>query len=197
MQATRTRINFDCSNELVTEAKKLALEKGTSLSSLAAEALHTFVDNSAMVKLARPNGKESKRARQARFLAAIAEVFHLSTSCRATGIDQAEVREWLTDADFTEKYQESMEEYVEGVEEKLVALGEGKARGQVLALIAFLNSHHPAYGRLKIEQISKLMGAFIDRCFDCIRVELGDETGNALVKKLKQEADLRLSVLTQ
>lgn len=192
----RTRIAFDAPTKLVDRAKNLAERLDSTVAEVAREAFQKLVDAYEAAKVA-PKGRESKAKRQARFLEAVELKFSLSASCRAAEISKDEAKEWLRDPVFADRFLDAKESYVEAVEEKLVELGEGKAKGQVLALIAFLNSNNPNYGRLKIEQVSKMMGSFIDRAYDVVRAELGNETGEAIVRKLKQEADLRLSVLTQ
>lgn len=192
----RTRIAFDAPTKLVNRAKKIAERLDSTVAEVARDAFQRLIDAEDVSKVA-PKGRESKVKRQARFLEAVELKFSLSGSCRAAEIPKDEAKEWLKDPQFADKFLDAKEAYVETIEEKLVELGEGKSKGQVLALIAFLNSNNPNYGRLKIEQVSKMMGSFIDRAYDVVRTELGNETGEAIVRKLKQEADLRLSVLTQ
>ncbi len=190
---------FDCASDLAEQARTLAASRGVPLAHVALEALQALLAaekaRTEAVQFA-PRAKESKEARQARFLEAIEARWGIAAACKVTEIPRKTVKEWLQNPAFVDRYLESKAVYAEEVEIGLLKLGLGVSKGQVLALITWLNANCPQYGRVRIEAIARRMETFIDKCYALIRADLGDKTGEAIVKKLREEADLQLSGLT-
>ena len=195
----RVRVAFDASSEVAEQARALAASRGVPLAHVALEALQTLLAaekaKTQAVQFA-PRVRESEKARQTRFLEAIEEEGGIAAASRLTEIPRKTVKQWMTDPNFVDRYLDSKAAYAESVEVDLLKLGRGVTKGQVLALITWLNANSPQYGRVRIETIARRMETFIDKCYGLIRADLGEKTGEAIVKKLREEADLQLSGLT-
>ena len=200
-KATRTRIAFDVDTTTAEAAKTLAVQRGMKLAHLASEALQDHLSTweaETLKASVAPAGdkRETKAQRQARFLDALEQVVGPNKACKLTEIPRKEVREWMTDKGFEERYLDAKEAFVETQEEALLDLSQGRLKGQVVGQITFMNSNDARYGRVKVETVNRFMAVFISDCYERIRVKLGDETGDAVVKDIRELADLRLSLLT-
>lgn len=192
----RVRIAFEVSEDTAAAYRVEAAKLGISLAELArqamAEKLDRLVEESEEALFAKPP-RDTKARKQERFLRALERRFFVVGACRLAKVDRREVKGWLEDEEFGELFTEAKEAFIESVERKLLRVGAGKLKGQVIALLSFLNAHHPSYGRLRVEQITRLLGPLIESFYDVIREMAGDKLGDAIVKRLRELAEKKLA----
>ena len=195
-QAPRVRITFDCSEDDAAQYRVEAAKLGIPMAELArramAEKIEALQAASEESVFAKPQ-RDTKAKKQERFLRALERRYFVVAACRLAKVNRAEVRGWMADEEFAELFTEAQEAFVESVESKLLRVGAGKMKGQVIALLSFLNAHHPSYGRLRVEQISRLVGPLIESFYDVIREMAGEKLGEAIVKRLRELAEKKLA----
>ena len=125
-------------------------------------------------------------------MAAVEKYFTPIRACKRTKIDRAEVSKWLDKPEFEDALSEAQEAFVESVEWSLLKLGK---RGAILALLAFLNAHNPKYGRLRYEAVIRFLGPLLERIYNEIRADLGEQ-GETLCAKIRELAEKALSTLS-
>lgn len=194
--APRTRITFDVGPDDVAIYRVEAAKLGISMSELARRALAEHIDalqsTSEESVFAKP-ARDTKARKQERFLRALERRYFVVAACRLAKVDRREVKQWMADEEFGEAFTEAQEAFVESVESKLLRVGAGKIKGQVIALLSFLNAHHPSYGRLRVEQIARLVGPLIESFYDVVREMAGEKLGEAIVKRLRELAEKKLA----
>jgi len=192
----RVRIAFDVSEDDAATYRVEAAKLGISVAELArramAEKLDALQAASEEGQFAKPQ-RDTKARKQERFLRALERRYFVVAACRLAKVERREVKAWLEDEEFAAAFDESKAAFIEGVEAKLLRVGAGKMKGQVIALLSFLNAHHPSYGRLRVEQISRLVGPLIESFYDVIREMAGDKLGESIVKRLRELAEKKLA----
>lgn len=195
-QPTRVRITFEVDADTAALYRVEAAKLGIPVAELARQAMAEKLDalhaESEEGQFAKPV-RDTKARKQERFLRALERRYFVVGACRLAKVDRREVRTWMDDPDFEELFTEAQEAFIEGVERKLLRVGAGKMKGQVIALLSFLNAHHPSYGRLRVEQISRLVGPLIENFYDVIREMAGEKLGEAIVKRLRELAEKKLA----
>jgi hypothetical protein len=140
--------------------------------------------------------RESKKDRQKRFLIAVEEKFGLVSAAKLAEISRSDVTEWMRNQAFADAVECAQEAYTEGIEQTLLDMAAGRVKGQFMPLIAWLNAHHPQYGRIKGEVIARILGPMMERFYK-LSVEIaGEETGEAINRKMREVAEGKLSELT-
>lgn len=96
------------------------------------------------------------------------ELYNLAPVAQALGVRRQTLAEWEhADPEFGDLLDEARELHVHQVEHELLRIGMGlreKAdKAAVTALLAWLNAHHPGYGRIRTETIMRVMGPLVDR----------------------------------
>jgi len=178
--------------EIEQPLRQLAADKRSTLAGVAREAILAHIKAEEAKAFAPPEKPESLSKRQERFLAAVEKYFTPIRACKRTKISRSEVAKWLEDPTFEDRFSDAQEAFVEFVEWKLLDLGK---RGAILALLSFLNAHHPKYGRLRYEAVIRFLGPLLERIYNEIRSELGEQ-GETLCGKIRELADKALSSLS-
>lgn len=75
----------------------------------------------------------------------------------------------------------------------LLALGAGSNKGQVLAYLSFLNAHHPEFGRIKAEQLARILSPLIKRFYAAVMLEAGEKIGARIKLRMEEIAEARLA----
>lgn len=197
----RVRITFEVPPDLAARARAAAAEDCQSLAGFCRAALIEQLekkdDQAEMDQLAPTAEREKPAQAQARFLLAVERHFFVSEACRLSGIGRDQVRKWLAKPAFEERFCEAQECFIEWVESKLLRMGLGRIKGSVVALMAWLNAHHPEYGRIKVEMLSKVLGPIIERFYDVARKLAGDQLGETLARELREIAEKKMAEYSQ
>lgn len=192
----RARIAFDVGEDDAAAYRVEAAKLGISVAELARQAMADKMDAlhaaSEESQFAKPQ-RDTKARKQDRFLRAVERRYFVVAACRLAKVDRREVKSWIEDDEFSSAFDESKAAFIESVESKLLRVGAGKMKGQVIALLSFLNAHHPSYGRLRVEQISRLVGPLIESFYDVIREMAGEKLGESIVKRLRELAEKKLA----
>lgn len=111
-------------------------------------------------------------------LPAAVEAHHaLPLAAEALGVDLAVVLGWLDeDPELSRRVDEARWKHVLGVQARLLALGRGEAKGQRQALQAFLEAHHPAFGRVKAELVRRQLRPWCAKVVRLLTEVLGVDT---------------------
>lgn len=144
-------------------------------------------------KKKKPAGKQAKRAE---YLAAVRDVFGPHLAAERVGVSSLEVDQWAEDENFAREFEAAQMAWLELLEQALADVGRGAAKGNASALTAVLAARHPDYGRIKLEQLLRLVGPTFEDIYDAVREMAGDKLGESIVKKLREIADRRFSNLT-
>lgn len=195
-QGPRVRITFEVDADTAALYRVEAAKLGIPVAELARQAMAEKLDalqaESEEGQFVKPV-RDTKARKQDRFLRALERRFFVVSACRLAKVDRREVKTWMAEDEFSELFTESQEAFIESVERKLLRVGAGKMKGQVIALLSFLNAHHPSYGRLRVEQISRLVGPLIESFYDVIREMAGEKLGESIVKRLRELAEKKLA----
>lgn len=141
----------------------------------------------------KPAGKTAKRAE---YLAVVREVFGPHLAAERVGVSTAEVDEWSKDEEFAAEFEAAQMVWLEQLEQALADVGRGATKGNASALGAILSARHPDYGRLKLEQLLRLVGPTFEDIYDTVREMAGDKLGETIVRKCRDIADRRFSNIT-
>ncbi len=151
-----------------------------------------------------PDSKVDRRAKKARVLEAVEEHFHLAVACKEANVDRAEVYKLMAeDLEFSEAIGEAQHVFIDGVEAVLLRCAKGKlklTKAAVTALIAFLNAHHYAWGRVKVEFLNRVINPLMDLLLRILADELGPAGADTLKRvadKFAREKELRLAAFSE
>lgn len=108
---------------------------------------------------------------KAKFLRALERNYNMTPSAREAGISASTLYRWIkSDPEFASQIEASREMRMHVIEEHLLKLGFGMQdedgrpyKGNPVALLAWLNAHHPNYGRIRTEILNRLLGSFVER----------------------------------
>ena len=170
---------------------------GKSMGEVIRKGVFEMFEREDQAKLAPPTKKrETLKQRQERFLKALANQFHVSHTCEFTGIPLADVKAWQEDENFLDKVAESQEHYIESIEKELVNLSRQSSKKNPLPLITFLNSHHPAYGRLKGEILAKVIGVLIGKFHKAVEQFTAPEVAAQIHDRMREIAARKVGEFT-
>lgn len=137
---------------------------------------------------------------KAAILNLLEEHYNIAPAARALGISPARVYAWMNeDQEFAQQAQAAREMRVNTVEDTLLKIAIGSrgtmSKGQITALLAWLNAHHPAYGRIRAEVLARILGPVMDQIMEVaagyleqdalgrLRVSLGEVIHRAALRK--------------
>lgn len=105
------------------------------------------------------------------FLKAIERHYNLAPAAREVGVDRSTIYDWMRhDEAFANSVEAAREMRIHTVEGHLLAIGLGlqgtKSNGQITALLAWLNAHHPGYGRIRAEVLARVLGPVMDKVIE-------------------------------
>lgn len=120
--------------------------------------------------------KKDRRSKRARAVEAVRRHFNLEPAAEELGVSRAQLLAWCDeDPAFAELVEDAQAAFVAGVEAELIEIGRGLKKGNVKALTAFLEAHHPTkYGRLKLEILLRVLDPIIEGLLKELRVEFAD-----------------------
>ena len=177
---------------VATECKK----RGISRRQLIKLALNAYKLSGALPEPAKKKRPAGQTAKKAEYLAAVREVFGPHLAADKAGVSSQEVDQWAEDEEFTREFEAAQMAWLEELEQALANVGRGAAKGNASALTAVLAARHPDYGRIKLEQLLRLVGPTFEDIYDAVRELAGDKLGETIVKRLREIADRRFSNLT-
>lgn len=201
----RTRITFEVDDPTSEQVRAAAAGLKGGMGEYVRALLLAHLDAEHMEELQSslgpppPGVEETPIARRSRFLEALEELFAISRACRVTQIPNREVQTWLAEEDreFACQARFAQEAHIESVEAQLVAVGLGRIKGNVLALIAFLNAHHKAYGRQKVEAFAQFIGKVIEEFYEIAIQEAGQAVGERLIARFKERGEAILAKFSE
>lgn len=181
------RFELHLPEELVKRIKTEAVATGVTSS---AWALQVFL---AAFEAQKPAlVKERPSDPQIAFLEQVAENYHIGVAAGKAGVSIEQAQEWLAACpELQEQVGTCQEMYIEKVEQRLLAIGFGEAKGNWGALIAFLNAHHPQHG-LKGELMSRILGDVIEQFYSVVVDQVGEDLANSIKALLKETAEKKL-----
>lgn len=120
--------------------------------------------------------KKDRRPRKVRVLEAVREKFNLDPAAEAVGVSRQQIVEWCeADPEYAAMVEDAQTAFIADIEINLVAIGLGLKRGNIKALIAFLEAHHPTkYGRLKLEVMLRCLDPILESVMREFREEFSD-----------------------
>lgn len=199
-RSDRVRITFEVDKARGEEVKAAAATAGLTISEFTRRILFQHLDREIQAEmelaLGPPAGPESDEARKARFLEAVETKFSIAAATKLAALDRAQVRSWMSSPDFVDLVRQAQEAFIEQVEASLLDVGRGRIKGQFMALVIFLNAHHPHYGRVRIETLARILGPTMERFYKIVREECGQQA-EKVIERLRQVADQRLSEFSE
>lgn len=177
---------------VTAECKK----RGISRRQIIKLALTAFKNSGALPEITAKKKPAGKQAKRAEYLAAVRDVFGPHLAAERVGVSSLEVDQWAEDESFAREFEAAQMAWLELLEQALADVGRGAAKGNASALTAVLAARHPDYGRIKLEQLLRLVGPTFEDIYDAVREMAGDKLGESIVKKLRDIADRRFSNLT-
>lgn len=143
-----------------------------------------------------PTGKKLKgdAGLKATFLEKVRLKFGLGLAAQEAGLEWRQVEAWQEkDERFDEDVDAAQKVYLQTIEQELIEIGKGAKKGVAGALATFLAAHHPAYGRIKIEFLNKIIGPLIEGFYNIIREMAGEQLGERIVTRLRELAQRKLA----
>lgn len=132
-----------------------------------------------------PKTLRTDGAKQVAFLDYIANRWSHAGAVVDLGLKPKEVEGWFLKDDFKLRYNYAQRIYVDSIERKLIQLGEGMLKGgNALGFITFLNAHHPGYGRLRREQINRIITQSVKKFMGLLERDLGPAHKDTLKRTL-------------
>lgn len=111
------------------------------------------------------------------FVRKMRECFSLEASAAALGIDPDDANAWLsTDPELYRRAVQAQQAYIAEIENLVVLIGKGMKTGNRQALLAFLEAHHPFYGRVKAEVVRRQLRSWVDQVVVALRDCVGADT---------------------
>lgn len=176
--------------------EKVAKHEDVSVS----EAVRRIVERARSEEWERVADKPDRRSRRKKFFEAIGEVFEEPLAAERAGISRVELQEWMADPGFSEELEWHKDIFIAKQQLDLLKLGKGTMKGQALGILGFLNSHHYAYGRVKVEFLRRIVDPLIQELLDLVTEEMGDGQSDAverIAKKFSVIKELALSVFSE
>jgi hypothetical protein len=150
----------------------------------------------------KPKIKAKKlRFKRDRFLEAVRHCFHARRSMEAAGVTEKEVEKWTAKdpAGFKHAFKEAQRDFVENMEWMTIECARGErtiSKQGMTGLIAFLNNHHPSWGRVKIELLSKIFQPIFDSLLKIVRDTVDDTTYKQISEKFNRQKTLHFSAFS-
>ncbi|MHB1955048.1 MAG: hypothetical protein ACYCOU_15025 [Sulfobacillus sp.] len=133
---------------------------------------------------------------KAKVLIAFEQCFTPQRALRRVGVPRYRFEEWVaTDGQFSAGVALAQQVFIEKMEGDLIDLG--RCRGtkydeygkeNFTALMAFLNAHHFAYGRIRAELLERMLIPFVDQVMQIVTEAVPTDTANALRAELYSAA---------
>lgn len=181
--------------EIGPELKKWFIEQAKSeaidTNDLVRRALSEY-----QAEASKEGGRSRKRDLKERFLEQLELEWGVWSAAKTAKVPASEVRVWLQDPDFATEVNHRQQLYVEGVEQHMLAMARGTAKGCFASTIGFLNSHHANYGRVKGEFLAKFLTPLLNRLQKIVAEKVGDSNAREIMLAFQAEADSRLAQFT-
>lgn len=145
--------------------------------------------------------KEEKKAKrkgtpQEQYLQELEDRWGLWSCAKAVGVSRGEVKAWLNDPEFATNVSDAQSEYIEKREQVLINMADGTCFGQFNAAIAFLNAHHPQYGRVKGEFLNKFIAPLLNSIQKILAELTNEDTAARVMEALRNDAECRIAQFT-
>ena len=132
-------------------------------------------------------GKPETVERKTNLLRALEIHFTISEACRIAAVSTATYYEWLeNDPIFRDYAQTAQAAVVDRMESRLLEIGQ---KGNITALLAFLNAHHPHYGRIKYEILERMLLPWIDEVLKIVATHVPAAAVQSLRDELLRSAE--------
>ncbi len=139
-----------------------------------------------------PPPKPHPRTKKGRFLAYVEEHWSFASAVVELKLSIEEVTGWLQDRNFLSQYHLAQRIYLDKIEKRLIEQGDGSRKGYVLGYVTFLNAHHPGYGRLRREQINRILARIVKKMMKLLETELGPG-GRDQVKRISDKLNAHIT----
>lgn len=142
--------------------------------------------------------KKTKRkgTPQEQYLQELEDRWGLWSCAKAVGVSRTDVKTWLNNPEFAMNVSDAQSEYIEKREQVLINMADGTCFGQFNAAIAFLNAHHPQYGRVKGEFLNKFIAPLLNSIQKIIAELTNEETAARVMESLRNDAECRIAQFT-
>lgn len=182
-KAERNRITVCLTPTLLGKVEREAAARGISCSEVLRQAFEDSLQGAtaaaARARAPQPAEDEAERLEPTpeNFVRKMRELFSLEASATALGLDPDEANAWLsTNPELYRRAVQAQQSYIAEIENLVVAIGKGAARGDRQALLAFLEAHHPFYGRVKAEVVRRQLRSWVDQVVSTLRECVGADT---------------------
>ena len=111
------------------------------------------------------------------FIRKMRELFSLEAASAALELDPDQANAWLaTDPELYRRAVQAQQAYIAEIEQLVVSIGKAAKIGDRQALLAFLEAHHPFYGRVKAEVVRRQLRSWVDQVVSALRECVGADT---------------------
>lgn len=108
------------------------------------------------------------------FVRKMRDLFSLEAAAASLDLDPDQANAWLaTDPELYRRAVQAQQAYIAEVEQLVVSIGKGMKVGDRAALLAFLEAHHPFYGRVKAEVVRRQLRHWVDLVVATLRECVG------------------------
>ena len=176
--------------------KGVASHEGVSIS----EAVRRVVERARSEKWERAdNDPPERRSRKKKFLEQVRELFEPALAAERSGVSRKELEAWMQDGDFAAEVDWAQDIYLGQIQEGLIKIGKAQVKANPVALIAPLNAHHYAYGRIRVETIRQIVDPLIQEFADDVAEELPAhlEVLRRVHEKFARKKEIRLATFAQ
>jgi hypothetical protein len=163
--------------------------------------LRTLI-NSAMNFPGEQLEKIKKLRGKKKFLASVELFFHPHRAARQAGVRDVDLQKWAKadPAGFRAEFREAQRTFIDDQEWMLLECVRGERyidKQGMTGLIAFLNNHHPSWGRVKIELLSKIFNPIFDCLLAIVKESVDDALYQEIAEKFNQAKQLHFSAFSE
>ena len=179
-RAERTRITVCLTPTLVGKVEREAAARGISCSEVLRQAFEASLQGrtaaDARARLPQPETPPDEKLDPTpeNFVRKMRELFSLEAAAASLDLDPDQANAWLaTDTELYRRAVQAQQAYIAEVEQLVVSIGKGLKVGDRAALLAFLEAHHPFYGRVKAEVVRRQLRHWVDQVVATLRECVG------------------------
>lgn len=163
-KSEKTKVGVLLTPEERERAERLAESESCTIAELFRRALETHEQHRNLPTTTTDlilQGDQLTRMAKTRALQAFSQMQGIPRAANAAGVTQATIYNWLEhDPVFRTQAEECKNYAIDQVEGMLARTAR---KGNVTAMLAILNAHHPDYGQIRTQLLQRVLNPFLDR----------------------------------
>ena len=141
------------------------------------------------------------KSRKDRFIASLRLVFHLRPAMELSNVKDCDLEEWavVEGANFKARVKSAQRDFLDMAEGWIIECVQGHrsiSKQAMTGLIGLLNNHHPQWGRVKSELLSKIFNPIFDMLLKIVKESVDETTYKIIAEKFQVAKSLHFSAFS-